>query len=182
MLFLGARLPARTDAFGEPLTLAQQDRALWDRAPIGEAFHHFARSIGGAELSWLHVEAAIASVHAAAPTYADTDWPKILAHYDRLLTLRNTPIVRLNRAVAVAKVHGPAPALAELDSIAEDTALEAYLLLPATRAQLHWTLGDRGAAAAQLKIALGLPCSQPEQLFLQRRLAACEAGESAPAF
>ncbi len=182
MLFLGARLPARTDAFGEPLTLALQDRSLWDRQWLGLGFYHFEKSIGGRELSAYHAEAAIASCHAAAPTYEETDWPTILARYDVLLQAQSSPIVRLNRAVAVAKVHGLEAGLAETDELAHHPSLQNYFLLPATRAQLLWAGGDHGAAAAALETALGMSCSEPERQFLERRLEACRAGEPAPVF
>lgn len=182
MLFLGARLPARTGAGGEPLTLALQDRSLWDREWINLAFHHFRQSIGDEEISRYHVEAAIASCHAAAPTYAETDWGRILDRYDHLLSLDSSPIVRLNRAVAVAKVRGADAALAELGALGAPKALRAYNLLPATKAQLLWVVGNHGAAAQSLREALAMECSEPERAFLSKRLAQCEAGEPAPAF
>jgi RNA polymerase sigma-70 factor (ECF subfamily) len=178
MLFLGARLPARTDALGELLTLAEQDRSLWDRDWLHCAFVHFRASIGGERMTAYHVEAAIASLHAAAPDYAATDWRRILLEYDRLLQLTDTPVVRLNRVVAVAKVHGAAAGLAALAEVTVGDALADYVLLPATAAQLHWSMGSHEAAAACLQRALSLPCSEPEQRLLQRRLLACQRGEA----
>ena len=96
MLLHSARLPARTDAGGDLLTLALQDRRRWDRALLNRGFAHFARSIGGPELTPLHVEAAIASAHASAASYAATDWPTILRYYDQLLALQDSGLVRLN--------------------------------------------------------------------------------------
>ena len=181
-LFQAARVPARQDGDGALLTLAQQDRSRWDRRVLAAAWHHFERSMAGAEVTAYHLEAAIASAHAAAPTYAQTDWPTILRRYDQLAALVATPIVRLNRAVAVAKVHGAAAGLAELDALAADGALVGYHLLPATRAQLLWSLGDCAGAAAAFRTALALPCSLPEQRLLTTRLAACEAGAPAAEF
>jgi RNA polymerase sigma-70 factor (ECF subfamily) len=182
MLLLGARLPARTDAAGELLTLAEQDRSRWDRAWLGCGFHHFHASIAGDELTPFHCEAAIASLHAAAPTYAATDWPRILAEYDRLQALAPSPIVALNRAVALAKVDGVDAGLAELDGLRSDRTLADYFLLAATSAQLHWVRGDHARAAAELERALLLPSSDPEQRLLRRRLDACRRGEPAPAW
>ena len=182
MLLLGARIPARLDATGEIVTLADQDRAHWDRDWLRLGFHHFARSIAGDELTAYHVEAAIASLHAAAPTFAATDWPRILGEYDRLLAIAPSPVVRLNRAVALAKVHGPAAGLADLAPLADDRALRDYGLLAATRAQLHWAAGNHDAAIADLEQALAQPCTQPEQRLLQRRLAACRRGDPPPAW
>lgn len=180
MLFLGARLPARLDAAGELLTLAEQDRRRWHRHWIELGFEHFRASIAGSSLSPFHCEAAIASMHSAAPDYGGTDWPRILAEYDRLLHLSPSPIVRLNRAVAVAKVQGAEAGLEALSTLAGDKALAGYFLLPATAAQLHWECGDFDAARASLESALALPASEPEQRLLRRRLEACARGEPPP--
>lgn len=180
MLLLGARLPARTDAAGELLPLAAQDRSRWDRRWLQCGFHHFAQSLRGATFSVYHGEAAIASLHANAPTYAATDWPRILAEYDRLLQLAPSPVVALNRAIAVGKVHGAARALAVVEPLQHDPALADYFLLPATIAHLHWELGDPDAAADALTQALQMPCTEPERRLLERRLSACRAGERPP--
>ncbi len=180
MLFLGARMPARVDASGDLVPLAQQDRSHWNRTWLAYGFEHFRHSIGGERLTAYHCEAAIASVHAAATTYADTDWPRILREYDRLLQIGPSPVVRLNRAVAVGKVHGAAAGLQALAGLAGDKALDDYFLLGAVTAQLHWELGACAAAAAELRAALQQPCSEPERRLLERRLAACERGEPAP--
>lgn len=177
MLLQGARSPARTDADGDLVPLARQDRARWDRAWLAAGFAHFRRSIGGPERTAFHVEAAIASVHAIAPTYADTDWSRILAHYDELTALSPTPVVRLNRAVAVGKVHGASAGLTALQGLADDRAFADYALLFAVTAQLHWERGDHAAAATALRRALGQAMSEPERRLLQRRLLACERGE-----
>jgi RNA polymerase sigma-70 factor (ECF subfamily) len=180
MLLLGARIPARTDALGELLTLAEQDRAQWDQSWLRCGFQHFRKSIGGDELSTYHCEAAIASIHAVAADYAATDWRRVLAEYDRLLQLADSPIVRLNRAVALAKVEGPAQGLAALRPLESERALDDYFLLPATAAYLHWQSGDCERAAALFEQALAMPSSAPEQRLLQRRLAACNPRQPAP--
>jgi RNA polymerase sigma-70 factor (ECF subfamily) len=182
MLLLGARLPARVDAAGDILTLAQQDRTKWHRGWLEAGFREFRLSIAGDELTPYHCEAAIASLHASARDYAATDWPRILAEYDRLLALAPTPIVHLNRAVAVAKVEGPAAGLAALQPLHDDRSLAGYFLLPATAAWLHWERGDRGQAGRSLEQALAMPCSEPERRLLQRRLHACRCGEPPPAW
>jgi RNA polymerase sigma-70 factor (ECF subfamily) len=180
--FLGARLPARVDEAGDVLTLAQQDRALWDRRWIAAGFAHFSMSIAGPELTALHAEARIASLHAIAPDAPSTDWPAIRREYDRLLTLRDDPVVRLNRAVAVAKTDGPAAGLAALDELGDDGPLAAYSLRLATRAQFCWLLGRHADAEHALVGALALPSSAPERRLLERRLAAVRRGEAAPAW
>jgi RNA polymerase sigma-70 factor (ECF subfamily) len=180
MLLLGARIPARTDGSGDLLTLAVQDRRLWDRRWVMCGLHHFQLSIGGDRLTQYHCEAAIASLHATAETYADTNWRRILAEYDRLLALSASPIVRLNRAVAVGKVHGALAGLEELRALQDDKALDDYFLLAATTAQMHWVLGDHEKAQQCLEHAAGQPCSDPERRLLQQRLLACRRGEVAP--
>lgn len=178
LLLQGARSPARCDADGDLVPLARQDRRLWDRRWLTAGFHHFQRSIGGPVRTTYHVEAAIASVHAAAPTYADTDWARILAHYDDLVALAPSGVVRLNRAVAVAKVHGAKAGLRALAELGGDRSLADYALLHAVTAQLHWERGDHATAAAALRTALGSTMSDPERRLLTRRLAACERGEA----
>lgn len=182
MCFLGSRLPARTGESGELLTLARQDRSLWDREWIRYGFHHFELSIGGNELSPFHVEAAIASLHAVAPGYEETDWPRILARYDQLLALRDSPVARLNRAVALAKVRGPDAALAELESLAEHPSLARYHLLPATRGRLLWARGDHEAAAACFARARQLTGLEAEQRLCSERIEACRRREDPPPF
>ncbi|MBK8097913.1 MAG: sigma-70 family RNA polymerase sigma factor [Planctomycetes bacterium] len=180
MLLLGARIPARSDDQGDLVPLAQQDRSRWRRTWIEYGFLHFQRSIGDATLTAFHVEAAIASLHAAAPSYAATNWERILREYDRLLALAPSPIVRLNRAVAVGKVHGATAGLATLADLEQDKALDDYFLFGAVRAQMHWELGNLAAATTALRMALAQPCSEPERRLLERRLAACERGEPVP--
>lgn len=183
MLLQGARLPARVDTAGELITLAQQRRDLWNADWIGAGFAHFAKSIGGERVTAYHIEAAIASMHASAASYAETDWPAIVTQYDQLLALNADPVAELNRAVAVAKAEGPAAGLACLDAMRADAApLENYLLRHATRALLCWELGDRERALRAFAAALRLPCSDPERRLLERRVEACRSGEAPPAW
>lgn len=180
MLLLGARMPARTNEHGDVITLAQQERTLWDRDWIACGFHHFKLSISGREMTAYHIEAAIASTHAIAQTYADTDWQRILAEYDRLMQVAPSVVVRLNRAVAVGKVHGATAGLQALDGLDRDKALDDYFLLGAVTAQLHWQRGDHAAAIKALQKALSQPCSEPERRLLEQRLTACQNKEPAP--
>jgi RNA polymerase sigma-70 factor (ECF subfamily) len=173
MLLQGARLPARVDAEGGLLTLADQDRTLWDRAWIRRGFHHFERSIAGDELSAFHVQASIASVHAGSPSFEATDWRTILDRYGQLMDVAPSPVVALNRTVALAMVSGPEAGLAELDRLACDQTLARYYLLPATRGELFRRLGELEAAADCFRQALALPCSRPERSFLERKLRSC---------
>ncbi len=175
MSFQAARTRARVDEHGDLVTLARQDRSLWDRARIARGFQHFALSLTG-EVTARHAEAAIEAVHAAAPSFAETDWPAILEAYDDLLALRPSALVRLNRAVAIAHVAGHAAALAEVDAVAGAPELARHPMLPAVRAQLLWALDRRLEAGAEFRTALERPLSEPEKRLLALRLRECEWG------
>ena len=174
MLFQASRLPARCDAEGALVLLADQDRRLWDQALIGRALGHLERCATGERATAYHLEAGIAAGHALAPSYAETDWAQILALYDDRLALAPSPVVVLNRAVALSMVEGPLAGIDALAQVAADTRLRDYYLLPATLADLWLRCGERQAAAAFYRRALELSCSEPERRFLLRRLAACE--------
>ncbi len=174
MLFQASRLPARCDAEGALVLLADQDRGRWDRALIGRALGHLERCAAGGRATAYHLEAGIAACHAMAPSYAATDWAQILALYDDRLALAPSPVVVLNRAVALSMVQGPRAGIAALAEVADDPHLRGYYLLPATLADLWLRCGDRQTAAAHYRRALELPCNEPERRFLLRRLAACE--------
>jgi RNA polymerase sigma-70 factor (ECF subfamily) len=182
MLFSGARLPARVDAVGDVLTLHEQDRSRWDRRWIAHGFEQFRRSIGGERLTPWHVEARIASLHAVAVDYASTDWHAILAAYDQLVAIADTPVVRLNRAVALAKVDGPRAGLTELAALDGAPELGRYGLVAAVAAHLHWQLGEHDAALERFERALTLACTGPERRLLARRRDACRERVPAPAW
>jgi predicted RNA polymerase sigma factor len=119
MLLIDARRPARTDASGELIPLAKQDRTLWDQALIAEGVASINRAVGMGPIGEYHLQAAIAAVHDQAAQAADTDWPQILALYGLLEQMTGNPVVTLNKAVAVAMVHGPSAGLARVDAIDE---------------------------------------------------------------
>jgi len=174
MALEAARLPARVDESGDLILLEHQDRSRWDQRLIALGFHHFDRSIAGDEVSEYHVQAAIAATHARAVDPQPRDWPMILDLYDQLLALNRSPVVALNRAVAVAKVRGPAEALAALEPLASDPKLRDYYLLLAVRGHLLLELGRQADAAACFRAALECPCSEPERRFLRGKLRICE--------
>lgn len=174
MLFQASRLPARAGAL-LPVRLHEQDRALWDRRLIARAFDHFDRSAAGDEVTPFHVQAEIAALHASATSDAATDWARILDAYDRLAALQPSPVVALNRAVAVARCHGPTAGLRALDESAAHSGLASYYLLHAVRAELRRESGDLQGAAEDYRRALGLPCAAPERRFLEAQLAAIDA-------
>ena len=171
MFFQASRLPARTDDSGELLLLAEQDRSKWDQRLIHAGLRHLDRAGAGDELTTYHVEAGIAAVHAQAPSDDATDWPRLLWLYDQLWEQSPTPVVALNRAVALARVEGPAAGLDALEPHA--WALRGYYLLHATRADLLLRLGRSAEAGEAYRAALACRCSEPERRFLQGRLQAC---------
>jgi len=171
-----SRLPARVDAHGAVVLLADQDRGRWDQAALASGFRHLERSAAGSHMTAYHVEAAIAAVHAAAPRWADTDWARVLALYDQLLALRDSPVVRLNRSVALGMIEGPAAALEAATPLLEERALAGYYLLPATLGDFAERLGRQSEAAAWYRRAAELPCTTPERRLLQRRLARLTGG------
>lgn len=175
MALEGARSPARVDEAGDLVLLADQDRSQWDRSLIALGFHHFDRSIAGSEVSEYHVQAAIAATHARSAGAQSTDWPLILELYDQLLAIHDSPVVALNRAVAVAKVHGPAAALEAIEPLSADPKLRDYYLLLALRGHLLLELGRSNRAAESFEAALACRCSEPERRFLRRKLTECAA-------
>ncbi|MFF5985757.1 RNA polymerase sigma factor [Prauserella flavalba] len=171
LLLQASRLPARVDDAGDVLLLAEQDRSKWDRTMIAEGTRTFAAACTGTEHTAYHVEAAIALCHVAD----DTDWPRILSLYERLVELRPSPVVRLNRAIALAMVHGPRAGIIELERLERDPRLAGYRLLPAALGELSLRAGEPARAAAHYRAALALPGSEPQRRLLRRRLADCVA-------
>ena len=176
MLLHDARRPSRLDADGGLVLLEAQDRSLWDRAEIAEglALVEDALRNGGARPYAL--QAAIAALHARAATVADTDWRQIAELYRLLLDVQPSPVVELNRAVAVAQAYGEEAGLRLLDELESRGALPAYHLLPAARADLLRRLGRKAEAAAAYRRALELAGNPTEQRFLNRRLAEVVTG------
>ena len=170
MLLQAARLPARVDARGELVTLDEQDRSLWDAGMIAEGMRELGRSAEGDRVTPYHLEAGIASCHAVAPSFEETDWQAIVEQYDQLLELKPSPVVALNRAVAIAMADGPAAGIAAVEAISAHPALQDYLPLAATLAELFRRTGDGARAAAYLTRALELPSTMTEKKFLLRKL------------
>lgn len=171
--FLAARLPARQDDDGNLLLLGEQDRSRWDREAIGEGLRRLDLSAEGDALTAWHVEAAIAARHAMAPSFAGTDWASIRELYDLLLRLRRTPVVALNRAIAVGMADGPEAGLRALDEIEDRERLRRYPFLPAAMAEFQLRAGRRDRAAELLREALALVRNRDEEAVLQRKLDAC---------
>lgn len=170
MLLTAARFPSRLDEQGALLRLHDQDRGKWDRALIARGLLHLGEAAQGSDLSEYHLQAGIAAIHCLADDYASTDWARILRHYDELHRLKPSPIVALNRAVAVAHLHGPRAGLEAIAAMEQRDRLESHYLLHAVVGELHWRLQDEHAAAESFRRALALAHVGPEQAFLARML------------
>ena len=170
MLLTSARFPARVDARGDLLRLDDQDRSKWDQELIARGLQHLVEAARGDDLSEYHLQAGIAAIHCTAPDAASTDWSRILAHYDALLRLKPSPVVELNRAVALAHVHGAQAGLDGINAINRRERLESQHLFHAVVGELHWRLQDHRAAAHHFRRALQLATVGPEQLHLARML------------
>ncbi len=168
MLLTDARRDTRVDDTGRLVLLADQDRGRWDRDQVLEGLA-LVRDLHHSRVGRFGVQAAIAAEHALAPSYAETSWPRVVALYDALLREWPSPVVELNRAVALAEVAGPEAALAEVDRLVADGRLAGYRYLPATRADLLRRLGRPAEAAAAYDDALALSDNDAERVFLTAR-------------
>jgi RNA polymerase sigma-70 factor (ECF subfamily) len=171
LLLHDARRESRVGPAGELELLEDHDRDRWDRAEIGEGVRVLDRAMRRGPPGPYRLQAGIAALHAVAPTASATDWRRIAALYDRLMAVAGSPVVALNRAVAVAMVEGPAAGLALMDDLAASGQLDGYHLLHAGRADLLRRLGRTGEAAAAYRRARALTANPVERAFLTRRLA-----------
>jgi RNA polymerase sigma-70 factor, ECF subfamily len=174
MLLHDARRDARVGPGGEIVLLEDQDRSRWDRAQIEEALPLVERAVRGRPVGPYAVQSAIAAVHARAARAADTDWTQIAGLYRVLSDIAPSPVVELNRAVAVAMADGPEAGLALLDALVAAGTLPRYHLLPAARADLLRRVGRTDEAAAAYREAIALASNEPERRFLSRRLSEVE--------
>ena len=170
MMLQAARLPARTQTDGTIALLAHQDRTLWDQRLMASGFRHLGLSANGNKVTAYHLQAEIAAVHATAATGTQTDWARIVALYDQLQDLEPTPIVALNRAIALSRWQGPQAAIQTLEELSKVAALRNYHLLPAVLGELWKQAGDFKRAAKAYRNALGCRCTAPERRFLETQL------------
>lgn len=168
-----SRMAARTAADGTPILLLEQDRARWDHLLIRRGLAALARAEGATGQGTYVMQAAIAACHARARTAEDTDWPRIAALYEALVQLTQSPIVELNRAVAVGMAFGPAAGLQIADSLVDVPALADYHLLPSVRGDLLLKLGRYREARAELERAAALTRNEPEKALLLAKAARC---------
>lgn len=174
MLLNAARIPARLDNEGNLLRLQEQDRSQWHQPMIAQGMLHFAKSAAGNEITEYHLQAGISACHCTAKNYAATDWRQILALYDRLTEFDDSPVVALNRAVALAEVQGPQAGIEAVQTIKNLSSLESYHLLHAVLGEFEFRLNHAPAAATHFQKALELAEIKSEQAFLSKRLQACE--------
>jgi RNA polymerase sigma-70 factor (ECF subfamily) len=173
MCLHAARLTARVDSAGELSALVDQDRSRWDARLVSQGLELFERSAAREELTAYHLEAAIAAVHVGARTLEETDWEAIVSLYDRLMDIAPSPVVALNRAIAVGQRDGPARGLEALHDIAHPERLSRYPFYPAAFAELELRLGNRQAARERFQAALDLARTGAERRFLEKRLQSC---------
>ena len=180
MLLNAARLPARVDEEGNLLRLQEQDRTRWLQPMIARGMFHIAQSAAGTEISEYHLQAGIAACHCAARDYASTDWRQILELYDRLIEFDDSPVVALNRAVALAEVHGAEAGIKAVSAIRNRQSLDSYYLLYAVLGEFEARLNHSHAAATLFRKSLQLAEIKSEQVFLSKRLEACQRTVARP--
>jgi len=173
MCLHAARLPARLDAAGDLHPLLDQDRSRWNARLIEQGRDLLAQSAAGDEVTAYHLEAAIAAAHAEAPSVDETDWTTIVWLYDRLLAIEPSPVIALNRAIAIAQRDGPDRGLEAMDAIADRDRLDAYPFYRAALGELELRRGRFDAARDHFGAALPLARNPTERRFLEKRLRAC---------
>ena len=178
MLLNASRIPSRMDGDGNLLRLQEQDRTRWDQSGMARGMFHIALSAAGNEISEYHLQAGIAACHCAAKDYVSTDWRQILELYDRLMEFDDSPVVALNRAVALAEVHGPQSGVEAVEAIRNLRSLESYYLLHAVLGEFESRMNHPQAAAAHFRKSLQLAEIKSEQAFLSKRLQDCEEQSS----
>ena len=168
-----SRFKARQDTGGNILTLEQQNRSLWDLRLMEKGFINLERSVSGSGISIYHIMATISSYHCSARNYQSTDWASILELYNRLVEIDNSPVVRLNRSVAIAKVNGPGDALKELETLQDLPSLKSYHLLHSVKAEFYIEMGLFAEAVQSLQKAMKHAPMDAEQVFLEKKLKYC---------
>jgi RNA polymerase sigma factor (sigma-70 family) len=170
MLMAAARLSTRIDGEGNILLLKEQDRSDWDRELIVQGLLHLTQAAAGEEVSEYHLQAGIAACHCTATDYLSTDWGRILSLYDQLIAINHSPVIALNRAIAIAQVYGPQAGIEAVAQIPNQEKIESYYLLYAVLAELHAQLENYPAAINNYRRALELSTTEPERSFLAGKL------------
>jgi len=170
MLLQESRRAARTSPSGELILLENQDRSLWNREQIAEGVELVEGALQSRRFGAYTIQAAIAAVHAQAQSPAATDWREIVARYDQLVRIQPSPVVHLNRAVAIAMRDGPEAGLTQIDAVLEQGELANYYLAHSARAEMYRRLGRTAEARSSYERALALTQQEPERQFLQARI------------
>ena len=170
MKFQSSRVEARVDPAGNLLLLSQQDWRRWDRKSIEEGLHHLRLAAAGEQLSTYHLLAGIASCHAVAETVKETDWNAVLFYYDELYRRTDSPIVGLNRTVAIMRVKGPEAGMIEAERLAKESVLQRYYLLPALLGEIRFRMGQCDDSIRDFERALCLTENKVEKRFIRRKL------------
>ena len=178
MLLNAARNPTRQDTEGNLLRLQEQDRTRWNKSMISRGMFHLAQSATGEEISEYHLQAGITACHCAAKDYESTDWQKILSLYDRLIEFDPSPVVALNRAVAIANIDGPKAGLEAVRSVRGLGKLSSYYLLYAVLGEFEMQCGNLQIAAEQFRKSFELAETKSERAFLLNRLQRCAGGQT----
>jgi RNA polymerase sigma factor (sigma-70 family) len=173
MLLNASRFRSRVDKNGNILTLSEQDRKMWDALLIQKGLVYMEKSAADNRISIYHIMAAISACHCSAPDFESTDWMAILGLYDHLLLIDHSPLVKLNRAVALAKVAGPQKAVEELEQLKNDSSFRSYHLLYATEGEFYFEIKEYSRAAEAYKKAIAHSPLQPEKDLLQKKLESC---------
>jgi RNA polymerase sigma-70 factor (ECF subfamily) len=175
LMYLNAsRFKSRTDEAGNIFTMAEQDRSLWDRSFIQKGLQYLERSTSSTHLSIYHILATISAYHCAAPDFVSTDWKSILLLYDKLAGVDHSPLVLLNRAIALAKVNGAYSAIEELEKIKHDPALSSYHLFYSTQAEFYMQTNNFQKAVESLGKAIALSPLEAEKELLRKKLELCK--------
>jgi predicted RNA polymerase sigma factor len=175
MALHAARLPARVDSAGDLLRFFDQDRSQWDTDLISEGGRLLDLSAFGSELTEYHLEAAIAWVHAVARRPEDTNWGTLVSLYDQLMSIRPTPVVALNRAIAIGQRDGPGRGLEEIHAIRDSDRLNSYPFYYAALGEFELRSGKHGTAREHFRAALAVARNPMERRYLERREAACKS-------
>jgi RNA polymerase sigma factor (sigma-70 family) len=175
-----AKLPARVDAEGDLNPLVEQDRSRWDAQLVEQGLGLLDRSASGPVISAYHVEAAIAAVHATAASVDETKWDEIVRLYDRLMAIAPSPIVALNRAIAIAQRDGPEPGIDALRAISEPERMRSYPFYPAAFGELELRRGNVESAREYFSAAVTVARNDAERRFLERRVRRCDEVETPP--
>lgn len=168
--FQAARLPARTDVHGDLLILSEQDRSRWDKRVISRGLEHFRKAAAGEEFTNYHLEAEIASIHAMAADFDSTDWQRIIGCYDELQSRRSSPVVELNRIVAIGQIYGPEKALSELIELGQHYMMSSFNLFHITKGHFLTEAGRPEEAVAAYERAEQLTRNESVRRFLTRKI------------